>query len=134
MSVDFSKIKKLGTGDCQTCGAKLKPLFSSLYCPNDCDKKAKDDDNYPVHILVKGANSWWQCLNCALVYTSDSVGWEACPMDQRKPHPGEHSLVWRGDFWSCQDCGTMDLSIACNRRGAATTFYTRHPGPRTKGI
>lgn len=29
---------------CKWCGAGLKPLLTSLYCPNDCDKRNNDEN------------------------------------------------------------------------------------------
>lgn len=29
--------------DCPRCGTHLRPLFTSLFCPNDCDRRDRDE-------------------------------------------------------------------------------------------
>lgn len=28
---------------CQDCGTEMKPLATSMYCPNDCDRKVEEE-------------------------------------------------------------------------------------------
>ena len=29
--------------NCPTCGTKMKPLATSMFCPNDCDRKVEKE-------------------------------------------------------------------------------------------
>lgn len=59
---------------CQNCGAVMKPLFLSLFCPNDCDRISIN--NSSKWLEFSGAPWKWQFISSQQLFPEDAKwGW-----------------------------------------------------------